>query len=497
MDQPSGKNTPLTPAGSPLQRHVTTESNKANARKFFEHAKKSAETRNYDYAIKLYCDGLALWPDAIEEALRPLRVVATARRLEGGKGPGFLAARKLPTNTKDVYQNLNNAIHLFGLDPSEVGYIETVILMANKAGLDRVVHFMAPVLVDAFNNAKKLPNSHYAQAAAAMDAAGELAQRENDAKIAMDIFQAAISSAQIWAEHYPAESEAQRARSSASGKLAIIKGKFDKADGFTDSLKDAESQADIRDRDRSVQTGERLNTMIEKARQEWEQNRGVPAKLINLIDLLLRMDQEAGEAQATELLEAEYQATQNYVFKSKADDVRMRQFNRKRRVLEAKVHANPGDAALQKELADVQAHQNNMEIAIYRDRLRQYPTELKIKYLLATRLFVGSHFDEAIPLFQQSQFDGRFRAESRLFMGRCFLEKGFSDQAIATLQKAVEELESSEGAVPLELNYWLGRSLEKAGQAAEARKVYGHLIQMDYNYRDARGRLEKLVAGQG
>jgi hypothetical protein len=45
----------------------------------------------------------------------------------------------------------------------------------------------------------------------------------------------------------------------------------------------------------------------------------------------------------------------------------------------------------------------------------------------------------------------------------------------------------------LDLNYWLARGLEAAGDALEAKKVYGDLIQSDYNYRDARHRLEKLT----
>ena len=45
------------------------ESAKRDARKCFEHALKAAESKNYDYAIELYLQGLELWPGAIEEGL--------------------------------------------------------------------------------------------------------------------------------------------------------------------------------------------------------------------------------------------------------------------------------------------------------------------------------------------------------------------------------------------------------------------------------------------
>jgi hypothetical protein len=48
--------------------------------------------------------------------------------------------------------------------------------------------------------------------------------------------------------------------------------------------------------------------------------------------------------------------------------------------------------------------------------------------------------------------------------------------------------------VAFDLNYWLARALEADGAVEEAKRVYGHVIQLDYNFRDARERMEKLVA---
>jgi len=45
-----------------------------------------------------------------------------------------------------------------------------------------------------------------------------------------------------------------------------------------------------------------------------------------------------------------------------------------------------------------------------------------------------------------------------------------------------------------QLHYWLGRTYEGAGQTEDALKVYGQLIQWDYNYRkgDVRKRIDEL-----
>lgn len=470
---------------------------RGKARKFFEHAKKAAEQRNYDYAIKLYTDGLALWPDAVEEGLKPLRVVATMRKLEGGKPAGFLAARKLSLSGKDPLKNLNNALHLYGLDPGSIPHMEQILELASRGMLYRVVWWIAPVLVEAYDTSgKKLAMSHYAAACAAMDHAAEFALQAGDERIQMEILQACIATAQIWAQHYPTSLDAQRARSDATGKLTITRGKFSRDGDITESMLDAERQADLRDRDKAIQSEERLAALIAKAREEWLAQREVPGKLINLVNLMLRADDPKADSEAIALLEAEYKATNNYAFKMKADDVRMRYFQRQLRQAVEKAEQSAGDAAAQQAVQELAARINEAELKIFAERREKYPTDLKLHFHHGVRLFKAGRFDEAIPLFQRSQGDGRLRLESRLYLGRCFFEKNFNDQAAGTLRAAVRDLETTAGKLPLELNYWLGRTLEKLGKKDEARAVYGELIQIDYNYRDARQRLERIVAGE-
>jgi len=485
---------PLDQGGTPLGRLIANESQRAKAGKFFDHAKKAADTRNYDYAVKLYVDGLALWPDAIEEGLKKLRVVATARRLEGGKPLGFMAARKYPVGGKDVLKGLKNALYLFGMDPVNVSHMENLLQLATKARCDRMVEWIAPVLADAYNSAKKLPVGRYNAACAALDAAADLAMAVEADEGATRILEANIATAQIWSRHYPESSDAQRAQSNASGKLTIVKGRFSKSNGFTESLKDGEAQHDLRDKDKRVHTIDRSRELIAKARKDWDENPGVPGKLLHLIDLMIRIEQDDTENEAIALLEKQSAATSDYVYQQKADDIRMRQLKRHRRELQAKAKAEPDNAEIQQALAKHVARQTEIEIKLYQNRLEQYPTDLRLRFLLGTRYFAAGHYDDAIPLFQQAQVDGRCRSESRLYLGRCFYEKGFHEQVVGTLRTAIEEADSTTSRLALELNYWLARGLEASNQLSDARKTYGDLIQLDYNYRDARKRLEKLVA---
>ncbi len=186
---------PSVVGGELPERLVGSEAGRARARKLFDHALKAEESRNYDYALELYVNGLATWPDAIDEGLKKLRVVATARKLNGGKPAGFLVKRKYPTHGKDAATNLNNALHLFGFNPSDLGCMETILQLAAKAHCDAVAQWVAPVLADTYNNAKKLSASRYQTACGAMDAAAELAMKHRNDDGAAEILRSAITTA--------------------------------------------------------------------------------------------------------------------------------------------------------------------------------------------------------------------------------------------------------------------------------------------------------------
>lgn len=489
-DNDQGGEPAEVPAGT--ERHATSEKDQGKARKWFTHGKQVAETKNYDYAVELYVNGLALWPDAIEEGLRLLRVVAEARRLNGGKPAGFLDAKKHSTGGKNAAKALNNALYLFGKDPRSIGHMEHILQSAAKAKCDRTVQWIAPVLVEAMVGEKKLSEKRYADACLAMEAAADVADRSRGYDIATDILQACVRASEIWSGHYATSSEAEAAYRSASSKQTMVKGRFGSGEDFRESLKDGDEQRDIQDTDKMVRSADRHAELIAKARREWQENPEVATKLVGLADLLARSETDEAENEAIDLLEKEHRTTESYHLKVKADDIRIRQMNRHGRLLIAKLRADPKNPQVRKVVKVHRARQNKKEIAIFRDRIEHYPTDMKPRFNLGKRLFKAGAFDEAIPLLQKAQSDGRHRDESRLLLGRCFIEKGFHAQAVETLTEALEAVDSSTSEIVKDLNYWLARSQEVDGRIEDARKTYGHLIQLDYNYRDGRARLEAL-----
>lgn len=483
------------PAGQhTTERLVGFREGQEKARKLFAHAEKAESARNYDYAVELFVQGLSYWPDAIDDGLRKLWLVATNRLRVGGKPPGFMLARKYPVGGKDYPKALNNALHLFGLNPNDLSYMEQILQLSAKAHCDAVAQWIAPILTASYKNAKKLGATHYETACQSMQFCADLAiEYDNDAG-AMEILRCCIGVAQIWAQHYPDSPAPAKVISDASSKLTIVKGRFAKGDGFTDSLKNGDAQQDAQDREKKVHTVDRNRQLVEAARRDWEANRGVANKLLNLVTLMIRIETDEAENEAIRLLLEEHKSTGNYIFKHKADEVLMRQLNRHLSNIVQRIKADPNNEDLRREYHAHMVRQSEIETRIFEDRAQHYPTDLKVKYELALRYFHAKRYDDAIPIFQQSRADARLRTQSRLYIGRCFFAKEFHDQAIEVLKRAIDEMEIRTGSVANDVNYWLGRALEASGDLDGARKAYGYLIQQDYNYRDARQRLEKLVA---
>jgi tetratricopeptide (TPR) repeat protein len=262
-------------------------------------------------------------------------------------------------------------------------------------------------------------------------------------------------------------------------------------------MRDREAQKDTHDRERLVQSAEREAELIQRAQAEFEADTQSIPKLNALITLLTRSENDESENTAIRILTEQYKSEKNYAFKARADDIRLKQTRRHLRGIAEQYKANREDDEIKAQAIRAKRALLEMEVEVYEERAREYPTDLRVLYSLADAYFNSKRYDDAIPCFQKAQADGKNREKSRLMLGRCFLEKKLYNEAVGSLRKAFEEHElGGNDAVGREMYYRLGRALEASGDLDEAIKVYAQIIQWDYNYMDARGRLESLRSGQ-
>ena len=121
------------------------EEDRKKAKVFFDYGDSAANTGNFDYAIEMYMNGLAIDPDSVE-AHQNLWDIALKRKASGGKGVGFMESMKLKRPTKDDKQNMLNSEKLLAMDPGNTDAMVGVLQNALRGGFYDTVMWMGPIL---------------------------------------------------------------------------------------------------------------------------------------------------------------------------------------------------------------------------------------------------------------------------------------------------------------------------------------------------------------
>lgn len=183
--------------------------------------------------------------------------------------------------------------------------------------------------------------------------------------------------------------------------------------------------------------------------------------------------------------------------RERMEDVQLDLGRRNRDLIKQTAANEPGNAGLQQQYLDVKKELLQQEITVFSARVERYPQDLRLKSELAQRYYDGGKSALAIPLYQQAAKDPRLEAVVRVSLGKCFLKERKNDLAEFQFLKATEKLNPQDHLkVLLECHYYLGRLAEESGRKPEAIKHYNEVISLDYDFKDARTRMEKLQ-GEG
>ncbi|MCH8146413.1 MAG: hypothetical protein IH987_00235 [Planctomycetes bacterium] len=468
----------------PNARVVITPEDKAKAGQWFRRARELGEKRQFEYAIEYYVNGLEFWPNAVEEACKPLHGCAVARRQFGGKKPGLKDTMKRSMNDKDPKRALLNAAWLFGHDPDNADYADGMAKAASRLRAEEVAVWAACVCKKALDGARKVNAKQLQNLTKLYEALGDRYAARNEVTEAVATYQFGVDVLNAWSRRVPKDRNIDNAVRDLSTKLTIVRGKYQDSASYRDSIVDQEEQKDLHDIRESKQADDRVESLIEKAEAAYRGDPKSPGNLNQLIDLLTRREIPDDETQAIDLLVSKFEETENYRHKHQADDIRMKQL--KRSVREAR---QTGD---QESLKQAHLASLRFDLSVFKDRAVRYPTDNRVKYELGVRLFNAGRFDDAIPVFQAARSDLKNRAGCGMYLGRCFYRKGYHPQAIAALETALADYEFSDDDTAKAMLYWLGRSQEATGGLDAARESYGKILQMDYNYKDVRAKLDGL-----
>lgn len=461
-------------------RNVPEEDRKA-AKKFFEYAHQVAGNGQFDYSIDMFIQGLDKDPEDVNEH-QLLRETSLKRKASGGKALGFLAAAKLK-NSKDDKQNMLNAEKLLAFDPGNTDHMVSLLQNAHRAGCYDTVMWIGPILLKANADSPK-PNF-------------------NKFIILKDVYKSiqewakAVEACQHAAAMKPEDMDLQTELKNLGAFRTMHEGKYGSSKSFRDSVRDREGQEKLQQQDKDVQSSDFLMQQANELEQEWKRDPNEAGKLLKYVDALLKTERPEMENRGIEVLEQSYERTRQFRFRQKVGMIKLAQVARMERGKRDELAKDPSNAALKKEFVELQRFRIEEELKEYQIWSENYPTDSKIKFDVAQRLFLLGQFGDAIPAFQAVRSDPKYRNDSAILLGRSFLEAGFVDEAADTLKAVIEEYVNKGDPKSKEMYYWWARATEQLGDRQSALKAYSQVAQWEFKYRDVQDRIKNLRAGGG
>ncbi len=156
----------------------------------------------------------------------------------------------------------------------------------------------------------------------------------------------------------------------------------------------------------------------------------------------------------------------------------------------------PEDEELKAKAGTLRSEFLKREVQVFSARVERYPKDLKLKFDLGQRLMKFKKWDDAIPLLQAASANNKIEPEARVALGECFLSGNKKPLAVRQFETAIKLVNQHEQPdLFLKCHYVLGRLAEEKGDVDSAVSHYTDVLSLDYNYRDARTRMEKLQGG--
>jgi tetratricopeptide (TPR) repeat protein len=448
------------------------------AEDLFARAAQATQRNNFGYAIHLYMDGLRYNPRDVENGHKGLRECALRKSTAGkGGGLGSLfsqvkgAVSQMLGRQKDAMMGLLEAL---ADDPQNITLLMQVMQTARRQDYHEVAIFYGEVAAEETLRSKKPQKQIFTTLA-------DLYESRKEFKKAVEALGTAI-------KIDPSDRDLDRQARNLAAQASIEEGGLENVSDFRQMVKD-KAQASQSAQQQVVRTKEQLDAQYEDLKTRLEADPANPVKMQQLADCQWR---RGFLDEALALLQQALDTSKDYRFKSRMDDIRMAEIRRAVREIDEQLEADPNRTDLKAKRAEAVTQRDRYELDVYNERVRQYPTEMGIRYELGVRQYrIGTH-DEAIGSLQMATRDPKRRVQALSWLGKCFYAKKLLQEAQSQFETAIQQYELSSDPLGKELRYNLAKCFEAQNKLPQAIEWYSVIVQQDYQYRDAAKRLEAL-----
>ncbi len=181
------------------------------------------------------------------------------------------------------------------------------------------------------------------------------------------------------------------------------------------------------------------------------------------------------------------------------DDINLDQMRNNLALAREKVAGDPDEPVYQEKVKALDHELLKRELQVFSGRVERYPKDMDLKVRFAERLMRIKKWPQAIPLLQKSAQHTKLKGRSHLMLGKCLMYDRKLKPARGQLERAIPEFDvdnDNERPLLVESHYLMGRICEELQDVVAAEEHYGEVITLEYDYKDALQRLEKLQGGE-
>ena len=447
------------------------------ARGWFDHGHKAADP---DYALTCFANGIKLDPalmsahEAMFEA--SLKYAAAGGKPAAGRdirkidGPHPVA--KFAAAEYAWLKDLNNASLALKFIESTIKAIE----WAGEAG-----RWHCPRVLSVLRRQKKPSKSNFMTAKELFPELG-----------AWDEALAAVADA---LQLDPQDTSLETELKDLSAQRAMDRGRYEEAageeGGFRKFVKDPEKQRALEEAGAVAAGLDIAGRNLERASKEYESSPEVPDVLNRYAQLLRVVGTPESLDRAYEIFLKGHQVTGQYRFRASAGDIRIEQA--RDRLIALQEQQDAGDSEVVTALEDARGKLLELRHTEYTQRVKQYPTDRRLRQQLGEVVFEQGRYDDAMPCFQEAKDDPKLRVRAGYMLGRSFAAQAWHDMAIQEYKEALGRVEPGDKDTELTVRYDLMVSLmefaraEKSLEIArEALDICSSIARKDITYRDIR-----------
>jgi cytochrome c-type biogenesis protein CcmH/NrfG len=438
----------------------------------FEYAHRAAAAGNYDLAIRLLRTCCELVPGNLSyrQALRK----AAKNKYKNNKRGSSLAWLTTWFSRYRLWGAARRGDHLRVLELGEI------VLASNP--WDRSVNLLMAEAADALN--LRVMAIWMLQEARDRDARDVPLNRALARLLEKDgHFKEAIALWQMVRQAVPTDREAEDKCKQLAVNETIARGHYKEvAAGEIPAIIGAklESAATTRS-DRHTALTDRLTRDIASTRERIAESPTQPELYVQLAHLLLRKgDLDAARQALNEGLDLTDQAIE---IRLALADLDIEPYRRAQQQNEEQLQRHPTDEKLLKNQKKIAKKINELELALFRQRVEHDPSNRTYRFELAVRLQQTGQPDEAIPHFQFARTEPRLQFSCLLHLGQCFLERKNWPLAQRNLEEALKHIPRGEEDSRKEVLFLLASGHAESGDLQTAIELGLDLANLDYGYR--------------